>query len=749
MDEKKTDTQDIRNIEGLPILDENPPDLYDLDDAQIWVGTGSSDPRTDLTRRTQESISPSDQERLSTLKSESLTALEVNGLIEIGNDSQGRFIVLNDPEIFRRKQGEFIIDNQKQTLNLSNLLRLTKDRLYSDRTFGKGNIGRTFYFMFKDERVITRSELVEAEKKGEKPNFRSLIYTPDNEKSALGLDPDGNIDLSILRQSKDKYYFLYTEIAGRYDGVYPTKDMDFASSLSAVEGMLPQLIYGLGDGLRQTDNGPLFVKRFIRRPIEDGDNDTRRLSGSWFEDNGMSFVRNRPDSGTIRQIMAAAVPRLIQLGLIRIEDFPASHTTRKDTVDDYGQWYKPGSRTRYTLGDKCIGGDVIRINNNEYIVLVNGKPLIWFDTNIPENKRHNVLTYKSGHRIVTHATQDAFEHNDISGMDFTVIRFAQGERRKMRVRMASEIIPLIDFYQEFLSRFGNTDMLDKFSLKDQVAIHKIVKSFNSEKSWNFISRFQEQGLTLLRDGFYHDGFDPAILDLVDRDDFKVKEYLIPHYIDFMKTIVSYEKSLTKSMQEITAENSFNTTNSVFTSRIAESFRKRAHDFISAAARPGYLNMATEELLLLTQALEMTSMIYDHNLITTDSNQVIENRPAGSTTADFVSLTYKDQGGNSIKILFRPYEKRTGNYRAHARMSFEYSRFDGARTSFRVDLDPYGLSLDLGSQQDHLTAMLSDLGMDHHTPEPFDRAFEDNLTYASLVKTFAQAAGYDFSAISQP
>lgn len=675
-------------------------------------------------------------EQLNEYKKQTLDLFEKNGLVSTINTENGPIYILESLSSFAGVKFQSTVKGEPRDVKLTELLRNKRSKMYYSREFGKCQTSKTLYWMFKDSQVITREDYStwEASDKHEPIPTRSLYYIPDTVEAAY--------DINKIRESRNTFYLMLSDTSRSWSGVYPTRDKDFNSQLTIMEASVPQIVYGLGEGFRENDDGPLMVKKIINKPISYPDNVTQRITREWFEENGFKIFENRTGS-TVRTVLNQQGQNILSNNILKLTDFPPEVKRDTNKVDDTGCYWWKGHNIKFHIGDKFIGCKILQLSTTEFVVWdKNGIPTLYFTS---EFDPKFVTPYKlnKSKSVAINVNDGAYKVkgpiNDVFPKSF--IEHRPEKRRMKNFNIQIEIEALVEFRDQMRDVFGERIDLNQFSIIDQFAIRHQYSQLPQEHTNNFINKFGNDGLALLRDGFLTGRLDERILNLGDLDDYLIKDLLIPCYHNLHLIIDKFEHKFRKSLSLVDQKQKFGT--NILVERMFEAFRNRSLDFLTVASQPGYTRMAFEEINMFTETLDYITKIFDDQEKTTLHKRIVENKSKNGDTANFVTLEYTDPARNSLKIISRPYETREESYRAQARIAFEYTRSDGKTLSIRLDLDPYGVSLDIGKPDSQLANMFEDLNLSHHTQGPFSITFEGKNIFAENIRLLSTTLGYEF------
>jgi hypothetical protein len=671
------------------------------------------------------------EQAISSLEKMGVLHREKQVIFDGAKEKEEKFLVIHDLNFFKQDRVEFNFEGKRRSEKFSNMLDLAASGLQRDLRFGAHRDDRTLYYLFKDQKVITGSELSAAKNISTDPNkvvkelvLREMFYVPNSEVEAFDEDK--------IKEAEGKYYLYLTDVTRGWEKTYPTKQEEFGAKLTPFEAVVPSMIFGKGNGHRE--NGELIV-------------DGHKITGRWFERFGWKTVNNRRWLDQGPGIIEEYGKRLTEKGLLMPDDVRINEVRRGETVQDNGNFYLPGSKRTYYLGRKFADCQVSRVADDEFLVFRRDVPVLWFNTNLDSKKLSQVIASENG---VQWIPDGVFEKKQINKMKIRALKYDGGNRRKETIKVQAELPKLLKLRGELDQGFVGKNPLNDLTLVDQIAFSAETKDLDQKRLVEFITKTEKAGVRLIVDSFKHGGFDPKIFEVLDDFNEQTKE-MFEKYEEFSKAVEMAGISLIKQIKDTMISEGRQSELELLTARITESLMFRSGAFFLVAANKEvalaskYLSLTTRSIAALADVLTPGS----GKFALLEKPQPNYAKGGGKVTS--VTWVYLDGDSNKLKITIRPEAVNTDDHsRAQARFNFTYTSREGDSLSLRVDRDDrevMSTSLDIGSHREEFDLALDRLGQSHHTQEAFEPVFYEPVVFARYMRALSNVLGYDFNSAS--
>lgn len=678
---------------------------------------------------------------LEVLRSKALENLQSYGVIEIISDGTGKRAVVFDQDFFDNGKGVVNVKEVKKEMKYSSVIDNTSSLIRNNPKYGDGKYDRTLMFVLgenqdvalRDFKVISRTDYEKTKKElggscniDDLPN-KSFFYIPDNEEAAF--------DPIKIKDKLNKSYYIYGASSNERDQTYPTiKNPSIPLNLRDV--ILAAKIYGENNAFRD-DNDVLWV---------DDPNDPgvkRRFTTQWLSRTvGYRIDVNQKGEAPVSPLdyIKGLCPNLYGRGLLKDTDFKTNEKPRYE-VSKGGAFFLENNL--YYLGKKYRGCAVTQLSESKYAVSrkLGDKYIVEmvFDKKIvddsfvhditPPNKPEGTYLYISQRGVQVMKPSFIRETMD-----------SEGKKIDKQYKTLHEANDLITFRKSMEELGLDIEILNNISFEEQVAINNEFQSMSPSEKKDFVKLSNEYGIDFLnivaaRTRF--GGLDHRVLNL-SKIDADIAGSLINEY---QSTIEALKKWSIVSTTEVRNDNM-----KMLMGRVEKAFEYKMGDFLLLGSIGNTENIINQ----LNNISETLNAL--HSISTEDGEYPLERfiKNVDPFSKEVTSVTGRYLGtqnnlGKVVNITFRPFEVdgEKGKTKAGAGMRVSFTDQDGNEFKFRIDMDDFGISLDIGDGKS-MGELFGSIERSHHVQEPFYSAFGDKKAFGAVIKALAENSGCDFS-----
>lgn len=677
------------------------------------------------------------QKNLEERRDKCFERLQDIGIISRVHNNQGEeLIVLENLDFFTkgRYSGYDRVEEKRIELSAKDIYRMYCNKIYLSEKFGEANVAKTLFFLFKDTNVITRED-ANAVSLTEGGNWtkkdvpaKDLFYLPTSKEDVF--------DLEKVRNSE--YYFLLPQICSRWITTYPTRREGFDSGLNSVETAFTAMIYNNGRGLRNSE-GVLMVDNEVNK-----DSKRRPISVLWFKNNFASkFLENETPKG----VLAKYGENLVKNKLLLEADFrEIKKKEGKDTVTKLGSWYDSG--VVYYVGKKMKGCSVERLSENVVMVIDNdGDIKKMFNPNLDERARSGLNPYYTHTGVlVTQVPESVMRGAEINqGKMVSLYRFDMDGKRYIDEEKLATLGPrLIDF-------FNLTDMDSKtrkdLKLEEAMAVLKQYESLDENSKGLYLKLIKDHGpvaFKFLADRYVSGGISVESLLLAEAEKSET-EKLLEGYVEAMDNLEKI-RELVKTKDEMMK---------YYFDRLINSFKHGSWGIIKAGALVD-LNKSSEQMNLMAKSFHVLNELWSGSETDWVKDELCPNKGA-------VVVFYKNKDENDkskFRMIFRPkmVDNDVNGKSSQARWAVTYTDNEGKEISYKLDLDEFGVSFDLGRaiyvnggrKMGELQELLKTVGYEYHIQKIINKAtFKKSNVFAKFIGSVADMTNLSLNDLELP
>lgn len=673
-----------------------------------------------------------EKNKLELARDKCFSRLESIGVISrVNNDQNETVVILEDSDIFTN--GHY---SGYDSLRERRIERTTRDIFLdycrpisvSDE-WGKESLPRILFFLFKDTRVITREEadsvsLVDGGswRKKDIP-AKDLFYLPTNKNDAF--------DLEKVRNSE--YYFLLPQICNRWITNHPTKEDGFESDLSGVDVAVTAMIYRDGRGLRNKD-GILMVDKELNEPSV-----RQPISARWFVSNFGSKIFEKQSP---KEVLSEYGFNLVKNNLLVDDDFrEVRKGEERNCVTNLGNWFDNG--VVYYIGKGLRGCRVERLAEDIVLVLDNdGSIKKMFNPNLNEKLRSGLNPYLNNKGLLISQVPasvmrgleiDSEKKVSLYGFD------VNGKKSLDEENLKSLGVKLVGFLD---SVNFSKEMRKEIKLDQLVSVFKQYENLEDSDKEIYQNLIKDNGLVAFKffaDRYINGGIPDKFLSLSENEPEKMR--------NLMETYVITIDNLDK-LSDFAGQGEVE---KYYIDRLISSFKYGSWGLIKAGLLVD-LDESIKQMDLMSKSFRALKEVMSGN-----NEEWIQKELSPNKGAFWVA--YKNNNDSTLHMLFRPktVEDDVNGKSSQARWSVTYKDKQG-EISYRLDLDDFGVSLDLGKgiytkdgrSLGKLQELLKSVGYEYHIQTIINKAtFRKPVMFASFVESMARTLGFSLNELKLP